>query len=239
MHAPHTIDTYLTQLAAMEFQSPVEYVYNPLDYARRPYEYYLEHYGQGPKEIIFLGMNPGPWGMAQTGVPFGEVEAVRDWLAIDEPVTPPGHIHPKRPVEGFHCRRREVSGRRLWGWARNCFGTPQRFFQRFWVANYCPLLFLEASGRNRTPDHLRVAQRKPLLAVCDRALRELVSAKSPQWVIGVGKFAERRARAALADMAVNIGTILHPSPASPAANRGWQSTIEAQLTGMGIRIESN
>ena len=35
------------------------------------------------KRVVFLGMNPGPFGMAQVGVPFGEVAAVRDWLRID------------------------------------------------------------------------------------------------------------------------------------------------------------
>ena len=234
MHNSHSLEKYLKQLAALRFDAPVAYVYNPLAYARRPYEAYLQHYGRGPRDIILLGMNPGPWGMAQTGIPFGEVEAVRNWLGIRKPVAAPPDMHPKRPVQGFDCPRREVSGRRLWGWARDRFQTPERFFSRFWVANYCPLLFMEASGKNRTPNQLRVAQRRPLLALCDQALRELVQEKNPRWVIGVGKFAADQARSALADLAVQVGTILHPSPANPAANRGWQAAMEAQLAEMGI-----
>jgi single-strand selective monofunctional uracil DNA glycosylase len=214
----------------------VAYVYNPLEYARAPYEAYLKRYGQGPREIIFLGMNPGPWGMAQTGVPFGEVNAVRDWLKINEPVKKPEKTHPKRPVQGFGCNRSEVSGKRVWGWAQNRFQRPNRFFKRFWVANYCPLMFMETSGRNRTPDQLRVAERKPVLEICDLGLRDLVKEKDPSWVIGVGKFAQSRAQAALSDMGVKIGAILHPSPANPAANRGWHTAMEAQLRGLGISL---
>ena len=143
----------------LDFGPPVSHVYNPLVYAWESHRTYLERYGQGRKEVIFLGMNPGPWGMAQTGVPFGEVGLVRDWLGIESAVAKPEREHPKRPVEGFDCRRSEVSGRRLWGWARERFGTPEQFFSRFFVANYCPLVFLEESGRNRTPDRLPAGAR--------------------------------------------------------------------------------
>ncbi|MFW6197806.1 MAG: single-stranded DNA-binding protein, partial [Myxococcota bacterium] len=154
---------------ALRFGEPVEYVYNPLDYARRPHEQYLRAYGGGPKEVLLLGMNPGPFGMAQTGVPFGDVHMVRDWMGVDGRVDRPPKEHPKRPIAGFDCHRPEVSGTRLWGWARDRFGTPERFFARFFVANYCPLVFLEASGRNRTPDKLPVGEREALVRVCDRA----------------------------------------------------------------------
>ena len=58
-------------------------------------------------------MNPGPWGMVQTGVPFGEVSLVREWLGIDATIRRPKVLHPDRPVEGFLCQRREVSGSRF------------------------------------------------------------------------------------------------------------------------------
>ena len=188
---------------------------------------------------MLLGMNPGPWGMVQTGIPFGEVNVVRDWLGINEPVGKPIVEHPKRPVEGFACSRSEVSGARFWFWAREHFGTPRRFFQRFFVANYCPLAFFEDSGRNRTPDKLPVAERKPLLGACDRALRRTVEYFRPRFVIGVGKFAEQRARSALDGADVSIGGILHPSPASPAANRHWAAKATAALAACGIRLDSD
>ena len=212
------------------------HVYDPLRYALAPHHLYLERFGGAPKEALLLGMNPGPWGMAQTGVPFGEIALVRDWMGIEAPVGRPEGEHPKRPVEGFACARSEVSGRRLWSWARERFGGPERFFARFFVWNYCPLLFLEESGRNRTPDKLPRAEAAPVFAACDRALREAVEQLRPRRVIGVGRFARDRAARALEGTEVEVGQILHPSPASPAANRGWAEQAERQLREMGVKL---
>lgn len=223
-------------LRPLRFGPPVTHVYNPLEYAREACRQYHAKYAATPKEVIFLGMNPGPWGMAQTGVPFGEIQAVRDWMKITAPVGTPAKMHPKRPVVGFSCTKREVSGQRLWGWVRSTFQTPQRFFSRFFVANYCPLLFIEGSGRNRTPDQIRAIEQKPLLEICDHALRRTIEYFSPRFVVGVGKFAEKRARIAIDSRNIKIGMIAHPSPANPRANRGWESLILKQLTDLGIRL---
>lgn len=235
-----TLATIAADLAAelerLSFSPPVAHVYNPLLYARVPHEEYLRRYGAGPKEVLFLGMNPGPWGMAQTGVPFGEIEIVRNWLGIEGVVGKPPGEHPKKRVEGFRCRRSEVSGRRLWGVIRERFGTPERFFARFFVINYCPLLLLDPDGRNITPDKLRNAERVPLFAACDRALRRAVQCLRPALVIGVGNFAEAQARAALEGSEVRVGRILHPSPANPAANKHWQETVLAQLREQGVEF---
>jgi single-strand selective monofunctional uracil DNA glycosylase len=162
------------KVSGLTFGFPVSHVYNPLVYAHAPHARYLKRYGRPPREVLFLGMNPGPWGMAQTGVPFGEISAVREWMGIDAPVAVPFVEHPKRPILGFSCPRTEVSGRRLWGWARNRFETPERFFSRFFVANYCPLVFMEESGKNRTPNTLPKTESGPLFTACDQALRETV-----------------------------------------------------------------
>lgn len=224
---------------ALVFEPPVHTVYDPLDYARKPHELYLERHGRGPKEVLFVGMNPGPFGMAQTGVPFGDVAMVRDFLGITAEVDRPAIEHPKRPIEGFRCGRSEVSGTRLWGWARDRFGKADVFFERFFVWNYCPLVFMDAGGANRTPDKLPASEREPLLAACDQALRSVVDALEPTWVVGVGAWATERAKAALVDregLPVRIGTVLHPSPASPRANRGWAAQAEADLAALGIRV---
>jgi len=179
-------------------------------------------------------MNPGPWGMAQTGIPFGEINAVQDWMKITAPVGTPENTHPAKPVTGFSCTRSEVSGRRLWGWASHRFGTPERFFQSFFVINYCPLLFLEEGGRNLTPDRLRAGDRKPLFEICDRALLRTIEILNPECVIGVGLFAEKRIKTALSGTGRETGRISHPSPANPAANRGWQALIEREFSEQGI-----
>jgi len=227
-------DRLARRLARMKFGPPTAYVYNPLDYARAPWDQYVGAYARPGVRCLLLGMNPGPWGMMQTGVPFGEVAAVRDWLRIDAAVRPPKRVHPQRPVLGLACTRSEVSGARLWGWARENFGTPAAFFKRFFVANYCPLVFLEAGARNRTPDKLVAAEREPLLEACDEALRELCAVLSPQMVVGVGQFAESRARAALAGLPLQVHRILHPSPASPAANRDWPGQVTRKLREIGL-----
>jgi single-strand selective monofunctional uracil DNA glycosylase len=218
----------------LRFAPPVAYQYNPLEYAWEPHKSYLEKWGGGPKQVVFLGMNPGPWGMAQVGVPFGEIAHVRDWIGITGEVTRPEREHPKRPVEGFACKRSEVSGRRLWGYFAQRFGTAEAFFNEHFVANYCPLAFLEESGRNRTPDKLPADERDALHDACDRHLRRVVSILEPRWVVGVGGFARIRAEAALAGVDVHFGRVLHPSPASPAANRGWAEAAERQLVEQGI-----
>lgn len=218
----------------MTFSPPVDVVYNPLNYAWESYSLYLEKYGNSKKKVVFLGMNPGPWGMAQTGVPFGEINAVRDWLDIDATVGKPENEHPNRPVEGFECRRSEVSGRRLWGLFKERFGTAEHFFDRHFVANYCPLVFMEAGGRNRTPDKLKIEERQKLFNVCDRHLRQVVGILEPEWLIGVGRFTEQRAREALEGIDTRVGNILHPSPASPAANRDWAGTVTKQMMELNI-----
>jgi single-strand selective monofunctional uracil DNA glycosylase len=227
-------DDLIAATNALTFSEPVTHVYNPLVYARTPHDLYVQKFGHLGAPIILLGMNPGPWGMVQTGVPFGEIPAVRDWMGINAPVGKPDNEHPKRPVEGFACAKSEVSGRRLWGWAQTAFGSPKTFFARFFVVNYCPLVFMEAGGRNRTPNNLPAAEKKPLLAACDRALQRTVALLEPRQVIGIGAFAEQRAQAALEDYDIRIGRITHPSPANPKANRGWEKVITEELKNMGI-----
>ncbi|HEV8239703.1 MAG TPA: uracil-DNA glycosylase family protein [Thermoanaerobaculia bacterium] len=218
----------------LAFAPPVTHVYNPLRYAWAPYRRYLERFGGARGRVVLVGMNPGPFGMAQTGVPFGDVAMVRDWMGIAGEVGRPPREHPQRPVRGFDCPRSEVSGTRLWGWAAKRFGSAEEFFARFLVLNYCPLAFLEESGRNRTPDALPAAERAALYAACDPALRAAVEAVEPRAVVGVGRFAADRAATATAGLDVPLGSILHPSPANPSANREWEATVERQLGEMGL-----
>jgi single-strand selective monofunctional uracil DNA glycosylase len=234
MNALVTISRELAaQVDALSFPS-VPFVYNPLVYARVPHEAYLVRWGaKAPREVLMVGMNPGPFGMAQTGVPFGDVTMVRDFLGIEGTVGKPAHEHPRRPIAGFECHRSEVSGTRFWGWARDRFGTAERFFERVFVSNWCPLVFMEESGRNQPPNKLPAGERAPLFGVCSGALARVVGTLQPSLVIGVGRFAEQRVREALGSE-VRIGSILHPSPASPATNVDWPGQVDAQLRALGF-----
>ena len=218
---------------ALRFAAPITHVYNPLDYAFEAHSTYLERFGATKKRVVFLGMNPGPFGMVQTGVPFGEIATVRDWMGISDGVVKPSAENPQRPIEGFACARSEVSGRRLWGLFAEKFGAADAFFAEHFVANYCPLAFFEG-GRNATPDKLPTAEQAPLLAACDAHLRTLMETLEAEWLIGVGAWAEQRGRAALKGLDVKFGRVLHPSPASPAANRGWAPAATKQLIEQGV-----
>ncbi len=221
-------------VSGLSFSAPVTHVYNPLDYAWAAHEQYLRRYGDGRKRIVFVGMNPGPFGMTQIGVPFGEIAAARDWLRLDAPIGKPARENPARPIEGWACPRSEVSGRRLWGLFAQRFGEADRFFADHFVANYCPLAFF-SGGRNLTPDKLPTPEAAPLFAACDAHLAEVVRASGAERVIGIGGFAEARARDALAGVpGIRFERILHPSPASPAANRGWSEQATKQMQALGL-----
>ncbi len=222
------------EVSGLSFADPVAYVYNPLEYAWELHRQYLERFGQGTKDVVFLGMNPGPWGMAQTGVPFGEIAAVRDWMGLSGEVETPVREHPKRKIEGLACARSEVSGARLWGLAQQCWDSADAFFARHFVTNYCPLVFMAKSARNITPDKLTAQERASVGAACDLAFVESIKVLQPRIIVGVGVYAEKQAARLCEGMGVQIGRILHPSPASPAANRGWAPQAEKQLQALGI-----
>lgn len=222
------------KVGRLKFSPPVVHVYNPLTYAWKAHEEYLRRFGNNQKRIVFLGMNPGPFGMVQTGVPFGEIPAVRDWMKITAQIGKPKREHAKRPIFGFECERSEISGQRLWKLFADRFGEAEIFFSEHFVVNYCPLAFLEESGCNRTPDKLPGADTERLFKFCDAHLHRVLEILKPEWLIGVGGFAEKRAKLVAGDLPLKIGQILHPSPASPAANRGWGEAATKQLVTLKI-----
>lgn len=235
--ASQTLSATLEQLTIGE---PVTHVYNPLVYAWKPYQQFVERFGNSPKRVVFLGINPGPWGMAQTGVPFGEIAAVRDWMGIHAEVGQPPNAHPSKPVMGFGCQRSEVSGKRLWGLMQARFGEPEAFFEKHYVINYCPLLLTNGrngKARNLTPDKLKAAERAPIFTACDEHLKACIAALRPQWLVGVGNFALERAQGLFADTGIQLGKVLHPAPANPQANRGWAEQATRQLVEQGIWAE--
>lgn len=226
------------ELKVLSFSEPVTHVYYPLEYAWDSHFQYLKRFGVGKKRVLFLGMNPGPWGMSQTGVPFGEIPAVRDWMGISSPINKPSLEHPKRLITGFECERSEVSGRRLWGLFAEKFGTAEQFFEEHFVVNFCPLVWMAQSGKNITPDKLPKSEITPVTEICQRHLKSVIDVLEPSYLIGVGAFAEKQLKAVVKlyypKHSCVIGKVLHPSPASPAANRGWAEAAEKQLVDQGV-----
>lgn len=223
-------------LRRLSFSKPVQYMYNPLEYAWDTHRCFVDKYCQGGQSILFLGMNPGPFGMAQTGVPFGEVKSVVDWLNITGEVGRPPIEHPNRRITGLACTKSEVSGARFWGFFRKVCGEPAVFFQHCFVHNLCPLLFMTDTGKNVTPPELIAGERDALLSVCDTALCQVVQALGVSMVIGIGKVAEQRARRALTAAGINVRVegIMHPSPRNPLANKGWEEAAKTKLEELGV-----
>lgn len=223
-------------LDELSFGPPTAFVYNPLRYAWDGYRQYVEKFARGPKDVVLVGMNPGPFGMAQTGVPFGEIELVTTWMKIRAVVGRPPAEHPARPILGYDVKRREVSGARLWGAIAKKHPDPSTFFSRALVLNYCPLLFMEHSGRNLTPDKLPRSERAPIEAACDAHLARCLAVLQPRVVLGVGGWAEKRVRSVLGDRSsTTIGCLPHPSPASPQANAGWEKLAKKALVDVGVK----
>jgi len=212
-------------------------IYNPLEYAWAPFSEYVRTCLTPSSKNLLLGMNPGPFGMAQSGVPFGDTVLVSEFIDINMPVSKPKKEHPKRPIDGFECKRREVSGTRLWGWARESFKNKDNFFKDYFVWNYCPLVFMEESGANKTPDKLSPVEREEIFSYCDKALSSLIDLGEFRTLIGVGKFARKRLER-LASSEHIVGDILHPSPASPKANKDWTGEVTKSLIALGAPINS-
>ena len=241
MNNLHILNIYqrlCDEVDTLRFSWPVVSVYNPLRYAQHGFTQYMK-FSEGRKRVVLLGINPGPWGMAQTGIPFGEINAVKNFMGIREiSITPPENQNVSDPVRGLNCGRSEVSGKRLWGLFASRFGTAENFFADHIVLNYCPLLFLcrteKGSIRSFTPDRINPSERMRLCGFCDTALIEAVEILKPDHVVGIGSFAYQRAKFALIGQRVTITKILHPSPANPKANNDWAGKTIRTLTEAGV-----
>ena len=219
----------------MEAAGVADCVYNPLMYAWEIHEEFIRVSGGGGAKTVLLGMNPGPHGMGQMGIPFAATSVVRDLLGISGiAVGKPVLSHPKRPVHGLTHPKEEVSGTRLWGLLQDRYGGASQIFQNVFIVNHCPLMILDGPrGTNVTPNNISGPVVRDLLERCDQHLREAVMALGAEELIGIGKFAEKRANAALEGMGIRVKTCWHPSPASPLANRNggadWRENVSAVL----------
>jgi single-strand selective monofunctional uracil DNA glycosylase len=232
----HTGRVLADELRSLRFSDPVTHTYLTIDYAAAGHEAYLNQFGSSRKRVLLLGMNPGPYGMAQTGVPFGEVPAVRDWMGLRPEIGKPADEHPKRKILGMDCPKSEVSGRRLWGLFSQKFPKAEDFFKDHLVINYCPLIWMKDTGANLTPDKIHAAEMVAVDAACQKHLRRVIEILKPGILIGVGGYAESQMIAAKQALGTDAmtGKILHPSPASPAANRGWAEVADRQLRELGV-----
>ncbi|XP_063952306.1 single-strand selective monofunctional uracil DNA glycosylase-like [Lytechinus pictus] len=231
------MEEMVEELDKLKFGDPVSYIYNPVVYAKETHDCFIRKYGNSTKSVLFLGMNPGPFGMAQNGVPFGETNYVKDWMKITGNVGKPPKEHPKRIIVGLDCNRSEVSGQRFWKLWQDLCGSPENFFKECFVYNHCPLVFMTSTSKNVTPPSMKVEMRNPLIEVCDDFLCRLIKLLEVKVVVGIGKFAEDRTKKALDKggvEGVRVVSMMHPSPINPAANKGWQAIAEKTLKDLDL-----
>ncbi len=95
---------------------------------------------------------------------------------------------------------------------------------------------MSETGANLTPDKLPAPEMVAVDEACLDHLAESIAVLQPEWLIGVGGYAEERLREAAARTGsqAKLGRVLHPSPASPAANRGWAEAATKQLLEQGM-----
>ncbi|XP_015433302.1 PREDICTED: single-strand selective monofunctional uracil DNA glycosylase [Dufourea novaeangliae] len=224
-----------TELGKITFRQPVEYVYSPLEYAFDTHAMYVRKYCSTAKKILFLGMNPGPWGMSQTGVPFGEISMVRDWLKISGPVGKPAKEQPDRKVTGFQCTRSEVSGKRLWGLFRELCGNSEKFFKQAYIHNYCPIAWMDNKGRNITPAEIKGTEIEKVHSACDKVLADTIRLLKVETVIGIGIYAEKRAKLVVqsSKLVAKVLCLPHPSPRA-ANNKNWSEKATKKLSEFGL-----
>lgn len=225
------------KLSRVSLPGKIQYVYNPLEYAFDSHLNFVRRFCTGEKFILFVGMNPGPFGMSQNGVPFGECAIVKEWLQIEGEVFKPVLEHPKRRVVGLECSRSEVTGGRFWQLFRTLCHTPEHFFRTSYVHNLCPFAFLTDSGKNVTPPQLTSSVLDQINNLCNATLVEVVRLLKCKYVICIGKYALAQAQKALSADEFNGTTLeclMHPSPINPAANKGWADIAIKQLTEIGI-----
>ncbi|RJU87246.1 MAG: single-stranded DNA-binding protein [Candidatus Poseidoniales archaeon] len=219
----------------MESEGVADCVYNPLMYAWDIHEEFIRISGGSGAKTILMGMNPGPHGMGQMGIPFAATSVVRDLLGISGiDVSKPAISHSRRPVNGLVHPKEEVSGTRLWGLLQDRYGDAEQIFQNVFIVNHCPLMILQGPrGTNVTPNNISGPVVRDLLERCDQHLMEVVIALGAEQVVGIGKYAEKRAKVALGEMGIRVRTCWHPSPASPLANRNggkdWRENVSAVL----------
>jgi single-strand selective monofunctional uracil DNA glycosylase len=225
-------------------------VLDPGRYGERWHHRFRRCYPVGPRPLLVFGLNPGPYGMAQTGVPFTDLKRLefhlprlwRELLAAREPVALPGLAPPS--LRPFLTRTFESSSVRVYKFLERAFGSAEQAFRRVAFVNPCPLLFIDrATGENRTPADLpRAAPRlmREFDALRRTTVLEAVSELEARGAVLLGKDVARAAAPALR-AALPADSVLeweHPARAVPEtwarglheslAARGW---IDARRAG--------
>lgn len=197
------------------------FVYNPLNYASLLHNQFLNR-NTNTIDNLFMGMNPGPFGMAQNGVPFGATSKVKDFLKINGSVDLVLDAHPKLPIVGLEMKREEESGKRFWSVMEEIYGNCEEFFKHSFATNYCPLAFIDkgSTAKNITPDKLSKQDQKKIELVCDEFLEKQINILKPKRIIAIGRYSEKMALKNKDK--IEVLYLFHPSPANPKGFSYWK-----------------
>ena len=199
------------ELDELKFFPPCFYVYNPLSYCFESFKIYFEYLNTEEEINLFFGINPGPFGMAQTGIPFGDKETVKNYLKI-EPKIDIDKIpkqHPKKQILGLEVKRVEKSGRIFWGVIKEFYPEKYDFFKSNFVLNFCPLCFLDEQGRNITPKVLRKEDQIALYKILEIFMLKLFKLIKIKKLIAIGD--ETFSYLNALNTKLKIQTIIHPA----------------------------
>jgi single-strand selective monofunctional uracil DNA glycosylase len=211
-------------------------IWNPGLYAASWHALFRKEYPASAGCILVFGLNPGPYGMAQTGIPFTDLKRLREHLPRlakgleRRGCSLAGVGLAPRSLRPYLSRTFESSAVRVYRFLSRGWGSAEDGWRSVVVANPCSLLFMDAAGENRTPADLvgAVSRRTGSLVAARRlrercnalrrlAAREAVRVLSPRGVVLLGKDAQRAMQTGIAPL-LGPDSILgweHPARAVP------------------------
>ncbi len=228
-------------------------IWNPGLYGETWHARFRRLYRPGQHPLVVFGLNPGPYGMAQTGIPFTDirrlVSALPDLAAElrgrGERVEPPGLAPPG--LRPYLSRSFESSAVRVYRFLKKGWGGAERGWTEVVVANPCTLLFIDpAEGKNRTPADLARAARlrgsgrdqvrelvESFGRIRIRCAVESIEALSPRGAILLGKDVQAALGPALRRILGEARVIPweHPARAVPES---WASGLLSALRRRGL-----
>jgi len=193
-------------------------VINPLEYLWLQYGYYTSCYHNQYPRAMIIGMNPGPKGMSQTGIPFGSPNIIPSILPNkslfneirDNEGSPVSSPH--RRITGPSNTTVEVSGNRLWSALIKRYGDFKSITSEIFVDNICPLLFLcgKNGSKNLTPDKLTPSPAKIILIrLCTERLQKIYQCLGePSNIVALGRWSHKFLEKMFPK--VRVTYILHP-----------------------------
>lgn len=213
------------ELNELQFPKNITHIYNPIVYALNLHCQYIKKFLNGKKKVMLIGMNPGPNGMVQNGVPFGNTNTVKNLMKIQGQVDQPPSLNPKRPVTGLSCTTEEPSGVRIWNLLQKLAGSLEVFGEQCFLHNFCPLAFFDEQGKNITPSELKGKIKSTLRDICLKYLEKEIQLIQPEIIIAIGSYVGDSLRK-LSKQSIYVRTnikilqLAHPSPRS-LNNNNW------------------